>query len=259
MRLAAALCSSESQQNSVNRGHSFFENMITPQHSLTARYKRNQVEEAISRTFDPNRQKPPSELRTRIKRLLELDRSIGRKIRSKDAEEANFAFFSEEAPGTGADISFSEYEAFALLNGLRMMDHGWPQSVPVSIMRRVRRDLEREHARILRQEPDRLFDWEAIRARARPGDIAADNADPVYLTVASKAQSAADEGQRALLSAVCRGYEGVGKFSRQVGASSVTMFEVVTLTHSLHTQLMKTAPSPRGRGSHFRRLERPAG
>ena len=67
-------------------------------------YKRNQVEEAIARIFFPNCEKPPSELRTRIKRLLELDRSIGRKLRSKDAEEANFGFFSEEAPGTGAVI-----------------------------------------------------------------------------------------------------------------------------------------------------------
>jgi hypothetical protein len=233
--------------------------MITPEHSVTVAYKRNQIEEAIARIFYPDRQKPPPELRTRIKRLLELDRSMGRKVRSKDAEEANFAFFSEEAPGTGADISFSEYEAFALLNGLRMMDHGWPQSVAVSIMRRVRRDLEREHARILRQDPDRLFDWEAIRAKAHPGDIAADNADPVYLTIASKAQPASDEGQKALLSAVCRGYESVAEFRRQVGASNVTMFEVVTLAYNLHTQLMKTAPSPRGRGSHFRRGERRSG
>jgi hypothetical protein len=222
-------------------------------------YKRNQIEEAIARIFYPDRQKLPSELRTRIKRLLELDRSMGRKVRPKDAEEAKFAFFSEEGPGTGADILFSEYEAFALLNGLRMMDHGWSQRLAVSIMRRVRRDLEREHARILRQEPDRLFDWEAIRASARPGDIAADNTDPVYLTVASKTQPAPDKGQRALLSAVCRGSESVGKFRRQVGASSVTMFEVVTLTHSLHTQLMETMPSPRGRGSNARRVERRSG
>ena len=169
--------------------------MITTQHSATVSYKRNQVEEAIARIFVPNCEKPPSELRTRIKRLLDLDRSIGRKIRSKDAEEANFGFFSGEAPGTGADISFSEYEAFALLNGLRIMDHGWPQGFAVSIMRRVRLDLEREHARILRQDPGKLFDWETIRARARPGDIAVDNTDPVFLTLASKAQRAADEAQ----------------------------------------------------------------
>src|SRR5262245_4980418 len=144
-------------------------------------YKRNQIEEAIARIFVPNCEKPPSELRTRIKRLLDLDRFIGRKIRSKNAEEANFAFFSGEAPGTGADVSFSEYEAFALLNGLRIMNHGWPQGFAVLIMRRVRVDLKREHARILRQDPGKLFDWEAIRAKFQEGEIAADNTDPVYL------------------------------------------------------------------------------
>jgi hypothetical protein len=127
-------------------------------------YKRNQIEDAIARIVAPNCEQLPSELRTRIKRLLELDRSIGLKRRSKDAEEANFGFFSEEAPGTGADISFSEYEAFALLNGLRIMQHGWPQGFALSIMRRIRLDLEREHARILRQSPDKLFDRQAIRA-----------------------------------------------------------------------------------------------
>ena len=211
-------------------------------------YKRNQIEEAITRIVVPNCEEPPSELRTRIKRLLDLDRSIGRKPRSKDAEEANFGFFSEEAPGTGADIMFSEYEAFALLNGLRIMAHGWPQSFAVSIMRRVRRDLEREHARILRQDPGKLFDWDAIRARARPGDIAVDNTDPVFLTIASKAQRGPDEGQTAPLSAVCHGWAKVCEFSRDVGAPSVTFFEVVTLAHRLHHELMKAEPRRRGRG-----------
>ena len=211
-------------------------------------YKRNQIEEAITRIVVPNCEEPPSELRTRIKRLLDLDRSIGRKPRSKDAEEANFGFFSEEAPGTGADIMFSEYNAFALLNGLRIMAHGWPQSFAVSIMRRVRRDLEREHARILRQDPGKLFDWETIRARARPGDIAVDNTDPVFLTIASKAQRGPDEGQTAPLSAVCHGWAKVCEFSRDVGAPSVTFFEVVTLAHRLHHELMKAEPRRRGRG-----------
>ena len=211
-------------------------------------YKRNQIEEAIARIFVPNCEEPPSELRTRIKRLLDLDRSIGRKPRSKDAEEANFGFFSEEAPGTGADISFSEYDAFALLNGLRIMAHGWPQGFAVSIMRRVRRDLEREHARILRQDPGKLFDWEAIRARARPGDIAVDNTDPVFLTLASKAQRAPDEGRQPRYRLCAEGWAKVCEFSRDVGASSVTIFEVVTLAHRLHHELMKAEPRRRGRG-----------
>jgi hypothetical protein len=130
----------------------------------------NRSKSTIARVFAPNCEKPSSELRTRIKRLLELDRSIGRSLQ-KNAERANFGFFSEKAPGTGAVIfalgiypgpkplfSFSEYEAFALLNGLRIMKHGWPQGFAVSIMRRVRLGLEREHARILRQYPGKLFD-----------------------------------------------------------------------------------------------------
>jgi hypothetical protein len=72
------------------------------------------------------------------------------------------------------------------------MGHGWPQGFAVAIMRRVRPDLEREHARILRQGP---FDPEAIRAAARPRVISADNTDPVYLTLASKAQRESDERQ----------------------------------------------------------------
>jgi hypothetical protein len=210
-------------------------------------YKRNQIEEAIGRMFAPHCEKPPSELRTRIKRLLELDRSIGRKIWSKDGKAAYFAFFSERAPGTGAVISFSEYEAFALLNGLRIMEHGWPQASAVSIMRQVRLDLEKEHRRILHQDPKKLFGQQAILARARPGDIAADNLDPVYLAVASS-RLRTGEASAAPVPAVCRGWDKVSKFSRALDASSVTMFEVATLAHRLHQELITTQPRHRGRG-----------
>jgi predicted DNA-binding transcriptional regulator YafY len=50
------------------------------------------------------------------------------------------------------EVWFSEYEAFALLNGLRLMAHGWPQGVAVTLMRRVRSELEKQHARILNQD-----------------------------------------------------------------------------------------------------------
>jgi hypothetical protein len=209
-------------------------------------FKRNQIETAIARIYDPGCQEPPSELRTRIKRILELDRSRGRKLRSTDAEEANFAFFSEEAPGTGADISFSQYEAFAVLNGLRIMDHGWPQGFAVSIMRRIRPDLEKEHARILRQAPEKLFDWRTIAARARPGDIAVDNTDPVFIVLATPIHRSADKAQTAPLSAVCHKMEGVQEFSRHVGAASLSLFEVVTLAHKLRTELLNSKPKSRG-------------
>jgi hypothetical protein len=98
-----------------------FEHLSGINRLIRVSYKRNQVEEAIAGIFAPNCERPPSELRSRIKRLLDLDPSIGRKLRSKDAEEANFGF-SAEAPGSGADVSSSEYEAYALLNALRIVN-----------------------------------------------------------------------------------------------------------------------------------------
>ena len=210
-------------------------------------YKRSQLEAAINRLFNPGSNAPASELRTRIKRLLELDRHLGRKLRSQDAEEASFAFFSEEAPGTGADISFSEYEAFALVNALSIMEHGWPQSFAVSIMRRLRPDLTKEHARILRQDPNKLFDSNEIRSKARPGDFVVDNTDPVFLTVVSKGPGEFDETETAPVCAVCRGLEAVAKFRDQMRAPSWTMWEVATIAHRLRDELKKTEPQRRGR------------
>jgi hypothetical protein len=209
-------------------------------------YKRSQLENAIARILEPGAKAPSIKLRTRIKRLLELDRKLGRKPRSKDVAESNFAFFSQEAPGSGADISFSEYEAFALLIGLSIMQHSWPQGFAVSVMRRVRPELAREHARILRQDPDQLFDWEAIRKNARPGDLAVDNTDPVFLTVISGVRAPDKEGAVPVC-AVCRGMEAVNRFRHGMDASSFTMWEIATIAHRFSEHLRKTESSRRGR------------
>ena len=65
----------------------------------------------------------------------------------------------------------------------------------VSIMRIIRAEFENEHARILKQNPYELFDERAIRKKARPGDIAVDNIDPVFLTLGSKTQGAREGTQ----------------------------------------------------------------
>jgi hypothetical protein len=180
--------------------------------------------------------------------LLELDRKLGRKPRSKDVEESNFAFFSEEPPGSGADISFSQYEAFALLTGLSMMEHGWPQGFAVSVLRRVRPELAREHARILRQDPGQLFDREAIRKNARPGDLAVDNTDPVFLTVISGARAPDNEATMPLC-AVCRGLKAVNQFRHEMDASSFTMWEIATIAHRFSEQLRQTESRRRARAT----------
>ncbi|MGZ5829680.1 MAG: hypothetical protein ACXWJW_14225, partial [Xanthobacteraceae bacterium] len=101
-------------------------------------YKRNQIEEAIAQQIGERDAEPSPELRTRLKRLLDADRELGRVPRSKDPQKANFAFYSSESPGRGTEVEFSEYETFALLTSLRLLMHGFPQGFAVEILRRVR-------------------------------------------------------------------------------------------------------------------------
>jgi hypothetical protein len=212
-------------------------------------YKRNQVEEALSKVLEPGSQEPSSELRTRLKRLLETDRALGRVSRANDPARANYAFFSDDAQGSGVEVWFSEYEAFSLLNGLRLMKHGWPQSFAVSIMRRVRADLEKEHARILKQDPKALFDKEAIRRNAQAGDFAFDNTEPVLLMIVSRPGGAPEERGEPIACSVRKGTDEAMKWAIQVshGVGGFAMFELVSVAHALANRLARTEPRLRGR------------
>jgi hypothetical protein len=210
-------------------------------------YKRNQLEEAISRVLHPDAAKPSAELRTRIKRLFDLDRERGRSPRSVDPERANYAFFDVDAPGKGVEIAFSGYEAFALLIGLQLLSHGWPQGFVVAVMRRVRQQLEPQHSSILAQNPATLFDTRQILANAQPGDLAFDNVDPVFLVIASGHHNPSKTETADYRVKICRGMEAVGKFVKQQGARSWSVFELATLAHQLSEQLKKAPPRKRGR------------
>jgi hypothetical protein len=213
-------------------------------------YKRNQVEEAMSSVLEPRSAEPTAELRNRLKRLLETDRALGRVPRSAELERANYAFYSAEAPGSGVEVWFSDYEAFALLTGLRLMGHGWPQSFAVSVMRRVRPELEKEHARILKQDAQKLFDQDAIRRGAKVGDMAFDVTDPVLLTIVSKSGAVQNKETEPNACAICRGPDDAMKFFWQAGegTGAGTMFELAAIAHRLMHALSGTEPNRRGRG-----------
>jgi hypothetical protein len=213
-----------------------------------AGFKRNQVEEAISRVLEPRSKEPSQELRTRLKRLLETDRGLGRSARSTDPGRAHYAFFSSGAPGSGLEVWYSEYEAFALLNGLQLMRHGWPQGLAVSVMRRVRPELERQHSRILKQDPASLFDQAAIRRNATEGGMAFNNTDPVLLVIVSKPGQDRNEQER-LECAICRGPGEATRFAWNAseGRGGWTMFDVVGVAHRLAQELTHTEPRSRGR------------
>ena len=208
------------------------------------RYKRNQVEEAIAAALDRRNADVASELRIRIKRLLETDRALGREPR------AFYAFYTSEAPGRGLEVWFSDYEAFALLIGLLLMQHRWPQGTAVRLMREARPTLEPEHARILAQDRDELFDPAQIEAHAAPGMIAVATTRPVFLAVVTAGRSEAAKAEGALhVVRVCRSEADLMRFMRQQAppGMSTTAIEVASLAHRLADRLARTEPKRRGR------------
>ena len=213
-------------------------------------FKRNQVEEAIAIVLEPGPERLSSEMRTRLRRLLETDRSLGRSKRSADPERANFAFHSGDVPGRGLENWFTGYEAFALLTGLRLMRDGWPQGHVVATLRRVRPDLERHHARIL-ADPTVLFHKAHVRQHSKPGALAVSNADPLFLAIHSKDQ----EGRLAPnTAAICRGHAELMQCIKRWGpwapGQTWTVMEFGAPIQALSSALAKAVPRKRSRGAN---------
>ena len=210
-------------------------------------FKRNQVEEAITRVLEPGSGRPSLKLRTRLKRLLETDRALGRNKRAADPQSAHFAFYSKDPPGRGAENWFSDYEVFALLTGLRLMRHGWPQGYAVAVLRRVKPELENHHARILKQSQAVLFDDRLIHQQAKAGSLGLANTDPVFLVINSRDERDPSESHPA---AVCRGERQLMQFikSHEIG-QTWTIFEFVNIVYALSSALATTKPRKRGRAN----------
>jgi len=212
-------------------------------------YKRNQVEEAISVMSDPGARAPSVELRTRLKRLLETDRNLGRSPRATNPEQANFAFFSAESPGSGVEVQFSDYEAFALYTAWRLLEHGWPQTSAVSIMRLARPLLEAKYAEIVQKDPATLFDKKKILKSRRAGTPVVSTTSPLYLVIASRQGRPIERSSDHTREVKILEEDEVMPFVRSEAGLSVTNFELVRVAHELRRALMNTTPSKRGRGS----------
>ncbi len=177
-----------------------------------------------------------------MKRLLVTDRRLGRRA------GVRYAFFSGMPSGSGIEVMFSGYEAFALMAALIVLEHGIPQAKVVSIFREIRGDLEAAHRDTLQKDPKVLFDAEVIRAKAAPGQLAVDNTAPVFLAFV-KLEIGKGRIQAGI--SVCRGVEGLASFLKihSVPGSGATHFELVRLMHALAANLIKTRPVKRGRST----------
>lgn len=138
--------------------------------------------------------------------------------------------FCDEAPGSGKEVWFAEYEVFAVMVGLVLMLHHWPHKIVVKRLRRRRQDLEREHARTLSQDTNWLFDPAVFQQEAGAGQMVLGNRDPVLLTMISiPALAIAEEDMP---------FEFGGAWS---------FYEIVEAAHKVRAALALTHPRARGR------------
>jgi hypothetical protein len=211
------------------------------------RYKRNQVEEALVRTLGAGGARV-DELKLKMKRLLVTDRRLGRGKRSDDKGHNRYAFYSQRPQGSGVEVMFSGYEAFALLAALIVLEHGIPQAKVVSILREIRPDFEVAHRDTLQKDPKELFDLQLVRSMAHAGLLAVDNTAPVFLAFVNLDIG---KGRMRAFIAVCRGLDGLGNFLKEhsVPGSGATHFEFARLMLTLANILSQTRPIKRGRST----------
>jgi hypothetical protein len=109
-------------------------------HIASQTYKRNQVEWAlwrVHRRMGQRRQVPTARFRTRIKRLLEIDRAEPYRERQEVPGPA-FAFSDERTEGRGRDVQFTAFDALCLTTGLDLLNLGLPQADAVFLIRNIR-------------------------------------------------------------------------------------------------------------------------
>jgi hypothetical protein len=130
------------------------------------------------------------------------------------------------------------------------MGHNWPQRYVVSVLRRVRQEMEKEHNRILDLDPNELFDAKALERGRRAGSPAHDSHHPAFLVIVSHHGLSADQENRPYACSVQPNIESASKWVREttkgVGGGS-TMFELTVAAHSLARALESTRPQSRGR------------
>jgi hypothetical protein len=197
-------------------------------------FKRNQVEDAISRLVEPKARRPSAGLRTRLKRFLEIDRGLGRSPHSSDPILAHYAFFSADPPGRGVEVQFSAYEGFALFTALQLVKHGWTQNLAVSIMRRARIELEAHHGHILK-----------LCRLNRTGELTFPDSTPFLVVITS---TSSDGTEEAFACSVPAGYrEAIKWISKQSESGhGFSMFELASHAQNLATALSRTEPRHRG-------------
>lgn len=197
-------------------------------------YKRNQLEEAISAVVETTAKRAPSQsLQIKIKRLLEADRALKRSARAPDPARQHYAFFSGKPPGRGVEVQFTEYEVFAVCVALQLLRHGWTPDIAAMVMRGVREELKKHHARVLR-----------LCAEGKTNGFNAANSPVLVATT-----GALDDGtEEALQCCLKDSHLEAAKWTwaQHEGGQGFAMFHFAHLAERINFALSKTEPRRRG-------------
>ena len=95
---------------------------------------------------------PPKIFLTRIKRLLDVDRT---RDTSQDSEipHARFAFYDDTPGGQGTDVSYTLLNTAFLALGLELLDVGFKQGEIVFVLRHLKKEFTEQFSYILKNPP----------------------------------------------------------------------------------------------------------
>jgi hypothetical protein len=128
-------------------------------------YGRGQLEWALWRSFARasfSKEDAPQKFRTRIKRLLEIDRDLD----LSDAEVPPESDYSFAPPPSRGEAAYSAIDGFCLAIALDLLDAGFKQAEIVFLMRYLRPELQARFRGLL--EPPSLIDHQRYRAKDYP-------------------------------------------------------------------------------------------
>ena len=206
-------------------------------------YKRSQIEDAICRST-VSTGAARSKILVRIKRLLDIDRVLKRSRNPKGKQSGQYAFFSAEPPGRGQEVSFQEYEAFALNLALQFLDQGLPQHDVVEILRSMRPALELEHQSILAKPLAHFMDTK--KAVREPSETIFSE-DPVFVAIGKSSNPKSPRSSNGFTAEILHGGDGWWNHLWSARGRSVTTAEITLTAHVLNSQLVAAKPRKKGR------------
>ncbi|MDR6303304.1 hypothetical protein GGQ85_000987 [Nitrobacter vulgaris] len=137
---------------------------------------------------------------------------------------------------------FSEINAFALLVGIGMLKHGWPQSFVVSHLRQAHEELASRHRAILSVTPR-----PPKQGVGEPGEMAFSYPNsPFLLVVSDKKTGHPDKGSYVMF---FDDHEAAFRFQMKEVGRSCSWFALEGIARALHEHLIRSLPKPRGRST----------